>query len=207
MSKRLYVVLTALVALGGIGFGATAPAHAADKLENIPHTFKPTITIASRGPLDLKGLEGARLQVDAFTDNRENPGFIGQNRDKIPARKVTTQENVARFVTYQVKTLLAGQGVPIVESGGTVIMKGWVKRFFADETNRYNGEVELELSFVDAASGKVLWSFMTSGNSSRYGISYKADNYYEVLSDSLIGAVHELLRNPKFKAVLAQKPQ
>ena len=207
MSKRLYVVVTALVALGGIGFGAMSPAHAADKLENIPLTFKPTTTIASRGPLDLKGLEGARLQVDAFTDNRENPGFIGQNRDKIPSRKVTTQENVARFVTYQVKTLLAGQGVPIVETGGTVVMKGWVKRFFADETNRYNGEVELELSFVDAASGNVLWSFMTSGNSSRYGISYKADNYYEVLSDSLIGAVHELLRNPKFKAVLTQKPQ
>jgi hypothetical protein len=101
--------------------------------------------------------------------------------------------------------LMATQGVPIAESGGTVIMKGWVKRFFADETRRYNGEVELELSFVDAASGKVLWSFMTSGTSSRYGISYKADNYYEVLSDSLMGAVHELLRNPKFKAVLTGK--
>lgn len=206
MSNRLAIALSLLVAVLGIGMGTAVPAVAADRLENIPLVWKPTSTMAERGPLDLKGLEGAKLQIDPFTDNRENPGFIGQNRDKVPTRKVTTQEDVARFVTYQVKTLMSAQGVPIVESGGTVIMKGWVKRFFADETNRYNGEVELELSFVDAASGKVLWSFMTAGQSSRYGISYKADNYYEVLSDALMGAVHELLRNPKFKGVLTAKP-
>jgi hypothetical protein len=204
MSNRLYVALTTIIALAGIGLGSL-PAAAADKLENIPLEWKPTSPMSERGPLDLKGLEGAKLQIEPFVDNRENPGFIGQNRDKIPTRKVTTTEDVARFVTYQTKTLMASQGVPIVESGGTVLMKGWVKRFFADETNRYNAEVELELQFVDAASGKVLWSFMTAGSSSRYGISYKAANYYEVLSDSLIGAVHELLKNPKFKSVLTTR--
>lgn len=203
MSNRLTIALSLFVTVLGIGMGT---AVAADRLENIPLVWKPTSTMAERGPLDLKGLEGAKLQIDPFADNRENPGFIGQNRDKVPTRKVSTQEDVARFVTYQTKTLMSAQGVPIVESGGTVIMKGWVKRFFADETNRYNGEVELELSFVDAASGKVLWSFMTAGQSSRYGISYKADNYYEVLSDALMGAVHELLRNPKFKGVLTARP-
>lgn len=205
MSNRRHAATITFAAVLFIGLTAVTQVRAADRLENIPLVWKPTSTMAQRGPLDLSGLEGAKLQVDPFIDNRENPGFIGQNRDKVPTRKVTTQEDVARFVTYQVKTLMSTQGVPIVESGGTVIMKGWVKRFFADETRRYNGEVELELSFVDAASGKVLWSFMTSGTSSRYGISYKADNYYEVLSDSLMGAVHELLGNPKFKAVLTGK--
>ncbi len=201
MNNRLYVALSLLVGLAGVG----SAAGAADKLENIPLVWQPTSTMAERGPLDLKGLEGARLQIDPFVDNRDDKVLIGQNRDKVPARKVTTQEDVARFVTYQMKTLMAAQGVPIVETGGTVLMKGWVKRFFADETTRYNGEVELELSFVDAATGKVVWSFMTSGSSSRYGISYKAGNYYEVLSDSLMGATHELLRNPKFKDVLMKR--
>jgi hypothetical protein len=203
MNNRLYFVLSLFVALAGVG--AIAPASAADRLENIPLVWQPTSTMAERGPLDLKGLEGARLQIDAFVDNRDDKSLIGQNRDRIPTRKVTTQDDVARFVTYQMKTLMATQGVPIVEADGTVVMKGWVKRFFADETTRYNGEVELELSFIDAATGKVLWSFMTSGSSSRYGISYKAGNYYEVLSDSLMGATHELLRNPKFKDVLTKK--
>lgn len=205
MTSRLFLTLALLVGIASIGPGAIVPASAADKLENIPLVWQPTSTMAERGTLDLKGLEGARLQIDPFVDNRDDKVLIGQNRDKVPTRKVTTQEDVARFVTYQMKTLMAAQGVPIVETGGTVLMKGWVKRFFADETTRYNGEVELELSFVDAATGKVLWSFMTSGSSSRYGISYKAGNYYEVLSDSLMGATHELLRNPKFREVLAKK--
>ena len=203
MNNRLYVALSLLIGLAGIG--AIAPASAADRLENIPLVWSPTTTMAERGPLDLKGLEGASLQVDPFIDNRDDKELIGQNRDKVPDRKVTTQEDVARFVTYQMKRLMAAQGVPIVESGGAVVMKGWVKRFFADETQRYNGEVELELTFTDAATGKILWSFMTSGSSSRYGISYKAANYYEVLSDALLGATHELLRNPKFKEVLTKK--
>ena len=203
MNNRLYVALSLLIGLAGIS--AIAPAIAADKLENIPLIWKPTTTMAERGPLDLKGLEGATLQIDPLIDNREDKAYIGVNKSKIPNRKVTTEEDVARFVTYQMKTLMAAQGVPIVDSGGTVVMKGSIKRFFAEEASRYNADVELELSFVDVATGKVLWSFMTSGNSSRYGIAYKAANYYEVLSDSLLGATYELIRNPKFKQVLNKK--
>jgi hypothetical protein len=205
MNNRLYFALSLLVGLASIGAGAIAPAGAADKLENVPLIWKPTSTMAQRGPLDLRGLEGAKLQIDPFIDNREDKAYIGVNKAKIPNRKVTTQEDVARFVTYQMKTLMAAQGVPIVESGGTVVMKGWIKRFFAEEARRYNADVELELTFTDPATGKILWSFMTSGNSSRYGISYKADNYYEVLSDALMGATHELLRNPKFRDVLTKR--
>lgn len=203
MNNRLYVALSLLIGLAGIS--AIAPAFAADKLENIPLIWKPTTTMAERGPLDLKGLEGATLQIDPLIDNREDKAYIGVNKTKIPNRKVTTQEDVARFVTYQMKTLMAAQGVPIVDTGGTVVMKGLIKRFFVEEASRYNADIELELSFVDAATGNVLWSFMSSGNSSRYGIKYKAANYYEVLSDSLMGATYELLRNPKFKQVLTKK--
>ena len=203
MNNRLYVALSLLIGLTGIS--AIAPAISADKLENIPLVWSPTTTMAERGPLDLKGLEGATLQIDPLIDNREDEAYIGVNKSKIPNRKVTTQEDVARFVTYQMKTLMAAQGVPIVDTGGTVVMKGLIKRFFVEEASRYNADVELELSFVDAATGKVLWSFMTSGTSSRFGIKYKAANYYEVLSDSLQGATYELLRNPKFKQVLSKR--
>lgn len=205
MNNRLYVALSLILALAGIASGTIAPASAADKLENIPLVWKPTSPMAQRGPLNLKDLNGGTLQIDPFIDNREDKAYIGVNKAKIPNRKVTTQEDVARFVTYQMKTLMSAQGVPIAESGGTVIMKGWIKRYFVEEASRYNADVELELTFTDAATGKVLWSFMTSGNSSRYGISYKADNYYEVLSDALIGATHELLRNPKFRDLLTRK--
>ena len=55
------------------------------------------------------------------------------------------------------------------------------------------------------ANGKFLWAVSTTGTSSRFGMAYKADNYYEVLSDALIGATHELVRNPAFRKALTEK--
>ena len=179
-------------------------ANAADKLENIPLEFTPTSPMSERAPVDLKGLEGVKLQIDAFTDQREDPASIGRNMNKVPLRKVTTKEDVPRFVTYQVKSLLSGLGLDVVESGGTAILKGEVRKFFAEETNRYNATVELRVTVTDPA-GKVLWAVETSGTSSRFGIGYKAANYYEVLSDALIGAVHEVVRNPNFRKALTEK--
>jgi len=85
-----------------------------------------------------------------------------------------------------------------------VILKGEIRKLFAEEANRYNAEVELQVTFTDA-NGKMLWAVATTGTSSRFGIAYKADNYYEVLSDALIGATHELVRNPGFRKALTAK--
>jgi hypothetical protein len=205
MNNRLHLAMAWIAGVASAAIVAIAPAAAADKLENIALAWKPTSPMAQRPALDMKGIEGAKLQVEPFIDNRADKQLIGMNKGSIPNRKVTTQEDVARFVTYQVKTLMAAQGVPIVESGGTVVMKTWIKRFYAEDASRYVADVDLELTFTDPATGQILWSFLTSGNSSRYGIYYKADNYHEVLSDALISAVHELLRNPKFKEVLNRK--
>lgn len=161
--------------------------------------------MTERPPVDLRGLDGVRIQVEPFTDKRDDAELIGRNLNKVPIRKVTTREDVPRFVTYQVKQQLSGLGLTVVESGGTSIMRGEVKKFFAEENSRYNATVELRVSIVDP-SGKVLWVVETTGTSSRFGIGYKAANYYEVLSDALIGAVHEMVRNPNFKRALTEKP-
>lgn len=191
-----FAILAACLALG-----LSTASGAADRLENIPLEFTPTSPISERAPVDLKGLEGVKLQVDAFTDQREDPASIGRNVAKAPPRKVTTKEDVPRFVTYHVKRLLSGLGVDVVESGGTVILKGEVRQFFAEETNRYNATVELRIIAEDPA-GKVLWAVSTTGTSSRFGLPYKGANYYEVLSDALIGAVHEFVRSPNFKKAM-----
>lgn len=202
MKKRFHFALAVLATC--IVFGNFTTANAADKLEGIPLVFKPTSPMSERTPVDLKGLEGIKLQIDPFADNREDPAFIGRNMNKVPLRKVTTKEDVARFVTYQLKSLMSGLGLNVVESGGDVVLKGEVKKFFTEETNRYNAEVELQVTLTDA-NGKILWVVATSGTSSRYGMSYKADNYYEVLSDALIGATHELVHNHGFRKALTEK--
>jgi hypothetical protein len=202
MKKRFHFALAVFATC--MAFGAFTTTEAADKLENIPLEWKPTSPMSERAPVDLKGLEGIKLQIDPFTDKREDPALIGRNTSKVPLRKVTTNEDVARFVTYRVKSLMSGLGLKVVESGGDVILKGEVRQFFAEDASRYNAEVGLQATFADA-NGKILWAVATSGSSSRFGISYKADNYYEVLSDALIGAVHELVRNPAFRKALTEK--
>ena len=199
MKKRFHFALVVFATC--ISLCNFATVNAADKLEGIPLVWKPTSPMSERLPPDVKGLEGIKLQIDPFTDKREDPAFIGQSTNKIPFRKVTTNEDVARFVTYQVKLLMAGLGLKVVESDGDVIMKTEIRRFFVEETNRYNAEVELQTVFTDS-SGKILWGVATTGTSSRFGMAYKADNYYEVLSDALIGATHQLGQNSGFRKAL-----
>ncbi|MEO8164696.1 MAG: hypothetical protein ABI619_04800, partial [Betaproteobacteria bacterium] len=162
----------------------------------------PTSPMAERPPVDLKGIEGIKLQVEPFTDSRENPDLIGRNTNQDTVRKVTTRDDVPRFITYRVKTLLSGLGLDVVESDGGVILKGEVRKFFTEEGRRYNATVELRITLTDPA-GKVLWVVETGGTSSRFGIGYKAANYYEVFSDALIGAIHEMASNPNFKKAMA----
>ena len=202
MKKRFHYAVAVFATCLSLGTFTTA--DAADKLEGIPLEWKPTSPMSERGPVDLKGLEGIKLQIDPFTDKREDPASIGRNTNKVPFRKVTTNEDVARFVTYQVKSLMSGLGLKVVESGGDVILKGEIRKFFVEAANRYNAEVELQATLTDA-NGKILWVVATNGSSSRFGISYKADNYYEVLSDALIGATHELVHNPGFRKALTEK--
>ena len=200
MRKSIHLGLAIFATCVALGNSAAA----ADKLEGIPLVWRPTSPMSERTPVDVKGLEGIKLQIDPFTDKRTDPGFIGRNVKQQPLRKVTTNEDVARFVTYEVKSLISGVGLTVVESGGDVILKCEVRKFFAEETSRYNAEVEIQTTFSDR-NGKILWAVATTGTSRRYGISYKADNYYEVLSDALIGATHELVRNPGFRKALTEK--
>ena len=171
-------------------------------LENIPLLWKPTTGMFSIGSAELAELQNARLQIDPVADKRENPAVIGQNREEPTPRQVTTPDDVSAFVTNRMKALMSAAGIKVVDSGGTAILKTELRTFFVDETNTYQAEVILRVTLTDP-DGKVLWSGLTSGASARRGRSYRADNYYEALSDSLVGAVQQLIQNRGFHKALA----
>jgi len=191
MSKRLYFLLVFLAGCATAG------------LENIPLLWMPTTGMFAMGPSQMAGLEAARLQVDPVADKRENATLIGQNREEQTPRQVTTPDDVSAFVTNRVKSLIAVAGIKVVDSGGTAILKSELRRFFVDETDTYQGEVILRVTLTDP-QGKILWSGLTSGAAARRGRSYRADNYYQTLSDSLVGAVQQLIQNRGFRAALVE---
>jgi hypothetical protein len=188
---------------GDIPAASAAPAKR-NKLEGIPLVWKPTTNVASFGSIDLTGMTEVKVQIDRLGDKRGDRGFIGENSEKQPPRKVTTPDDVAAFVTDHMKSLIKGAGLNVVDSGGTAIVKGEVLQFFVEETDNYKGDVRLQISVTNAA-GEVVWTGLTGGSSSRFGRSYKDENYYETLSDSLIEATYNLMKTPGFHDALVGK--
>ena len=74
---------------------------------------------------------------------------------------------------------------------------GDVKKFFCLEGNLYEAEVLLKIKVL--ADGETVWAGVAGGSSKRFGRSYKADNYYECLSDALIDAVVNLFKVETFR--------
>jgi hypothetical protein len=194
MLSRALIVLAVMSAAGF--------ASAADKLEGIPLVWKPTQTIGKGLALDLTGLDNRKIQIETFTDARQDKSvLIGENRENAVPKRVTTPDSVPDFVTRNVRQLMSKAGLNVVDSGGDVIVGGDIRSFFVAETGTYQGDVALKVTVKDR-SGKTVWTGMSFGVGKRFGRSYKAENYYETLSDSIVEATRSLLQNAAFTKAL-----
>jgi hypothetical protein len=90
-----------------------------------------------------------------------------------------------------------------VTEGGDVVVGGEILEFMVIETNTYKGEVRLKLAVN--RGGKIAWAGVASGTSSRWGRSYRAENYYETISDSLLEATTNAIQNEGFRKALLPK--
>jgi hypothetical protein len=191
MFKR--IVFVALLAASG---GAMAK-----DLSNIPLVWSPTQSFAEFGAVDLNGINNVKVQFNAFTDVRKNPPLIAENHEKEPVRQVTTKDNVAAFVTDHVKETFSKAGINVVDSGGDVIVSGEIRDFFVNESDQYVGNITVYIT-VTNTSGKVLWQGIAGGGSTNFGRSYKADNYYETLSNAVLKLSSSMLNSPGFHSAL-----
>jgi hypothetical protein len=183
---------------------AAAPAAKRDKLENSPLVWKPTSALTGGGATDLTGLSGVKLQVAPVTDSRQNRTLLGENKEKTPARAITTSDDVPAFVTAHMKEIISANGISVVDSGATHVLRAELKQFYVEEIDTYKADVRMAVTLTNAA-GAPVWQGITEGSASRFGRSYKAENYYEALSDALIEATNNLVRNPGFHAALAKR--
>jgi hypothetical protein len=188
-----------LVLLLAVTFGV---AYAKAKLlENVPLQWKPTSSLSLGGM--IAELPHNSIQFETFTDARENRQLIGQNREDKEPKPVTTTDDVGAFVSTHMRELFNKAGLTTVDSGGSVIIKGEVKQFFVDETDTYRGDVVVHLTVV-GPNGATLWSGSAPGDATRFGRSYKLENYYEVLSDCVVNTVSSMLRSDEFEKAISQ---
>lgn len=180
---------------------ASGSAMASKDLSNIALVWSPTQSFAEFGAIDLNGIGNVKVQFNGFTDVRKNPALIAENHEKDPARQVTTKDNVASFLTDHVKETFGKAGLNVVDTGGDVIVSGEIRDFFVNETDQYVGNITAYVTVTNAA-GKVLWQGVAGGGATNFGRSYKADNYYETLSNAVLKLSNSMLNSPGFRAAL-----
>jgi hypothetical protein len=62
----------------------------------------------------------------------------------------------------------------------------------------------VQLTVTDR-DGNTLWKGLASGEATRFGRSYKIENYYEVLSDAVVNTVSSMLRSAEFRKALSRR--
>lgn len=189
MRTRLAFVL---LALSAIADARTPP------LVHIPLEWKPTSALR----LGAVQMPQATIGFAPFKDIRADKEAIGENREGKVPRPVTTAADVGAFVSTHMRELFDQAGLKTVNGTGAVTIEGEVTQFFARETSTYRSEVAVHIEVV-GRDGRTRWSGTASGDARRFGRSYRAEDYYEVLSDALVNAVSSLLQSPEFQRALS----
>jgi hypothetical protein len=189
MRSRISVVLIAM---------ALSASVSAALLQHLPLQWKPTSDLQ----LGTVQMTQSAIQFEPFLDVRENKQAIGENDEDDKPKPVTTTDDVGAFVGNHMRELFKRAGINVVDSDGAVIVKGEVRQFYVRETSTYKSEVAVKLTVV-SRDGRTLWSGLASGDATRFGRSYRAENYYEVLSDGVVNTVSSMLESSQFQTALA----
>ena len=179
----------------GVSLAASSKAKL---LEHIPLQWRPTSDLR----LGTTQMTASPVTVAPFTDDRENKEAIGENTEDDNPKPVTTSDDVGTFVSTHIRQLFDQVGIKTVDSNGAVTIKGEVKKFFVREGNTYRSEVAIHLTVIDQ-DGKTLWNGLASGEATRFGRSYKVENYYEVLSDAVVNTVSSMLQAADFQKAIS----
>jgi hypothetical protein len=167
-------------------------------LERIPLQWRPTSDLR----LGTAQMTASPVLVATFTDDRDNKEVIGENIEDKEPKPVTTTDDVGAFVSTHIRQLFDQTGIKTVDSNGAMTIKGEVKKFFVREKDTYQSEVAIHLTVIDQ-DGKTLWNGLASGEATRFGRSYKAENYYEVLSDAVVNTVSSMLQAADFQKAIS----
>ena len=173
---------------------------AAVLLTHMPLKWKPTSELAS-GTVDM---DATTIRFEPFQDVRNDKEKVGENLEDEAPKPVTTTDDVGAFVSSHMRQMFDRAGLKTVDGDAAVTIKGEVRQFFAWETSTYNSQVEVQLIVV-GRDGNTIWKGLASGEATRFGRSYKIENYYEVLSDAVVNTVSSLLRSAEFRKALSPR--
>jgi len=155
--------------------------------------------------IELMPFVNVKIAMKPLVDQRKDKTFVGVNREKGYARYVTTIDDVPALLTDRVLDLMKEAGLPISDKveGANIVLTGEILRYGVTEDQTYKGELRILLEIHSGE--KSVWKGVVVGRASRFGRSYKPENYQEVLSDVVVEAVSRMLSDQTFLRVLSGK--
>lgn len=168
--------------------------------------WKPTTKIETiKESFDKDVFKNINIKWGQLKDLRKtNPlTRIGENKeDSKDFLPVETQSDVLLFVKTHLSKTLIEVGIDFKNESNASLANEYVLdadllELFIEETNQYNAKVQILFKLKKA--NKIIWKDTLNGASSRFGRSYKLDNYMETLADSIIELSKSLITNTDFK--------
>lgn len=173
---------------------------------NLALSWRPTSTLSENAErIDLLPFVNVKIALKPLVDLRKDKALLGENREKSYSRYVNTTDEVASFLTSHMIDLMKEASLPVSDKveGANLLLSGEILSYGVIETQTYKGELRIRLEI--RSGDKVVWAGLAVGRASRFGRSYKPENYQEVLSDVVVEAVSRLLADQTFLRVLSGK--
>ncbi len=182
-----------LVAVSSVGCGPKGPLQ-------VPLHYGPTSAFQVPG---IGGdLTAATFAIGEVSDARPGPpDEIGVNvEDSVPVKILATREYVLETARNAIEQTLSSAGLR-VQPSGEVRLDFELIHLWVEEENTYKGAVRFRVHVTRVGNPPQV--VIVEGNATRFGSSLSEENYTEVVSDSLLRAMENLLKLPAFSDAVA----
>jgi hypothetical protein len=169
---------------------------------DVPMAYHPTNV--PEGSLGIPS-GGAKVYIAPVDDKRANTTEIGENTEETPNVSIHAAGGTpVDFVHDALTQELHKVGINITDSasGADRQINVTLSTFRSDEGGTYHGQILCIVKVTDA-SGKSLFSSSVSGENSTWGKSLSPENYQQVLSNSMVDLITNLLKDPTFVKALS----
>ena len=182
-----------------LGLGVALSLVACGRGPQGPIAMTPAYTPTSKVELGVVKNSGVQLSL-TIIDQRPIKDAVGKKSDEQPPVTMqATSADVTRVITDALTRELIAAGFNVVPTGG-VVLNFTVLEFWVDEANTYRGTARLKVDAVK--DGAPATSLTVTGTAKRWGASLSPENYNEVLSDSLVAAIQDLIKSAEFQAAV-----
>lgn len=183
-----------LLPLLALALLAPAAAEAKKNDPNIPLSYTPTTSVAEASAVPTSAMREVAVAIEVEDDRAVDEPVIGTRTNDDDQRvELRATGDVTDFV--QASLIRQAQEWTFKTAEGDeadAVLAVRLTQFAVEETNQavgatYEARVTLELAL--RRGGEEKWSEVVSGDATRYGKKFSAENANEVLSDALAEAL------------------